>query len=45
MSYGPLSRQRRESSAKPATVPMVVGYGVFAIAFCFTSAVVLGLVP
>jgi len=45
MSFDPLSRQRRGNPAKTVTVPGLVGYGIFAVAFCFTSAVVLGLVP
>ena len=47
MSYVPLIRTRRESPARQVVtrMPSVVSYGAFAVAFCFTSAVVLGLVP
>lgn len=47
MSYIPASRRQKTASAKPMvpSVSMIISYGVFAVAFCFTAAVVFGLVP
>ena len=47
MSYVPASRRQKAASAKPVvpSLSMIIGYGAFAVAFCFTAAVVFGLVP
>lgn len=47
MSYVSTVRPRRARTARQIAtlMPMVVGYGAFSVAFCFTCAVVLGLLP
>ena len=47
MSDVSFSRSRRAGAVKHAgnPAPRIAGYGAFVLAFCFISAVVLGLIP